>query len=54
MRTSNNVLIACLLPALLVGAFLLGLKQIADVDALLHLVMGKLFVATRSFRVSSH
>ena len=49
MRINTNSVSAFLLPALLASAFLLGLKQITDVDALLHLVMGKLFVTTKGF-----
>jgi hypothetical protein len=38
-----------LLAALLVSAMILALKQIADVDALLHLSMGKLFWTMQGF-----
>jgi hypothetical protein len=38
-----------LLAALLVSALILALKQIADVDALLHLSLGKLFWTMQGF-----
>lgn len=38
-----------LLPVLLLCAFVLALKKIADVDALLHLDMGKLFWTTKGY-----
>ncbi len=38
-----------LLLGVLISAFMLGLKQITDVDALLHLALGKFLVTTKEF-----